>query len=617
MPVPKMRNFSEASQYDPKEMLGQIEQTMRDKNAFSAMSLENKVELLEDYMYFNNVMQHFGGNHDRNRFWDVRGNRIFESMARTIAQNIPDGEDCMEELRQPSIQRTVIPRSMWTQEMYEARFSVTDYENKLRQGKLGEIREERIKVENEKRARQERDEREARERQEREEREARERREQEEQRKKEEAAQKLKEEQEAKEREEQRKKEEAEKKLKEEQEAKELEEQRKKDEAARKEREEQQKIENENKLREEKERQERLAREAKEREEARKAEEKRAEEARAKEQKAIEEDKAQARKDIAELGEKIKNGDLGADSYERREVMRKYLTAKTIDQEGYKPSMKDQIRREIFRSRELMDEMNRILESPITGEERLNLLNSEYIQKLAQKGTLTELSTRKGRKELAESREKYENDFPKKKSDSLDRMEEVAEKRDSLERMEAAAQKAFTDGNAAKRNVYFGSAQYDEAVDAMDKVREVCQELKAGMGKLSPEEEKKLQDKLVDAEQKIDRYFSRKINRRELTEEGNFTNRTDEKSKRRINVLKEAKQSISQLRNSLQLDKPEDILEGGVRDISFNEMINKNQKSGGTVKKGAKAKHTSVKTSNKGQLQQDPLKKNSYRRGPY
>ncbi len=46
-PVPKMRNFSEASQYDPKEMLGQIEQTMRDKNAFSAMSLEDKVELLE------------------------------------------------------------------------------------------------------------------------------------------------------------------------------------------------------------------------------------------------------------------------------------------------------------------------------------------------------------------------------------------------------------------------------------------------------------------------------------------------------------------------------------------------------------------------------------------
>ena len=36
MPVPKMRNFSEASQYDPKEMLGQIEQTMRDKNAFFA-----------------------------------------------------------------------------------------------------------------------------------------------------------------------------------------------------------------------------------------------------------------------------------------------------------------------------------------------------------------------------------------------------------------------------------------------------------------------------------------------------------------------------------------------------------------------------------------------------
>ena len=283
--------------------------------------------------------------------------------------------------------------------------------------------------------------------------------------------------------------------------------------------------------------------------------------------------------------------------------MRKYLTARTIDQEGYKPSMKDQIRREIFRSRELLDEMNRILDSPITGEERLNLLNSEYIQKLAQKGTLTDLSTRKGRKELADSREKYENDFP--------------QKRDSLERMEEAAQKAFSDGNAAKRNVYFGSAQYDEAVDAMDKVREVCQELKAGMGKLSPEEEKKLQDKLVDAEQKIDRYFSRKIERRELTEDGSFTSRTDEKSRRRINVLKEAKQSISQLRNSLQLDKPEDILEGGVRDISFNEMINKNQKSGGTVKKDAKAKHTSVKTSNKGQLQQDPLKKNSHSIGSY
>ena len=100
-------------------------------------------------------------------------------------------------------------------------------------------------------------------------------------------------------------------------------------------------------------------------------------------------------------------------------------------------------------------------------------------------------------------------------------------------------------GNDAKRGVFFGSGEYDKAVDAVTSLRDTCREL-TELGPDASEADRRqkmeeIREKATAAKEKINKYFERKRN------QGKMGPNADAKSRKRIGVMKDSMDSIMAL----------------------------------------------------------------------
>ncbi len=573
-----MISYEKISKTDIKESMKQIEETFKNQAAFNAMDEYAKVEMIKDYMYLQGVNILGGKNHDVRLYGGIKTNNYMQSIAYSMVEYVKDGGECLKELQDPLWHKLAFPTYdivIQTDDMKDlGKVNINDYVDGLKAGKVKEMREareqgivekrateERIRVQAEqaKKEREEKEERdriekENREKQELEEKKKREAEEfenwkiehekQEAEREREQKAfeEKMKLQKEENDRilrmQEEQEKEAKEKKILEEQNAKELAEKEAKEKLLR-EQEEKNKPVEEKKPYEESEyaKAARLEKEAKEKE--------------------FQAEKDQAAKDVKVYGDKIATNEMGNDDFEKRQTIYKYLTALCKTDDRFTLDNKANLESSIRTSTRLFDGVNTLLDVK-KGQDLLDeLTNNKYIIGECKKGTLLNSAEKK-------QIPGYQ-DFTK---DLFGRMLKHT----------GTVTKNVNDANEAKVGVHLGSKEYDKAVASMDILKEAYTKLLDGNCRLDRDEKRDLERKIQTAENDIEKYYQRKIDRKELTEAGEFTKKTDAKSKKRINVMKNSMDTLSKIRAELGLPEREIAVKKDVDPVnktSFNEMMMK------------------------------------------
>ncbi|WP_035794853.1 hypothetical protein [Butyrivibrio sp. WCD3002] len=653
-----MANFTSVQGKNPTEMLESLESKMKDQAAFEKMKVDEKMQLFADYLYFQGI-QIIGQGDDFSLHRQIN-HHMLGSSYRRLAQYVTSGEECLKELQDPIWMKMAYRDRVSTQDMIDlGKINAREYDDGIEKGQVTQMRENRqkkIQAARDKRAAQEVADAENRKREEQQEKEREERRIKEEQRRKEEEEELKRQEEEArKEREEQEKKEaeeekkrEAERKEREEREKKEKEErekleaaQRDKKEKEDNERREKERLEEERREKERKEREELREKELKENEERREKERKEREERekieneerRKREAEKREKEQADRQKKIEELGNKIKDKDFaGLNATEKRNIIKQYLTEKAKTDPKYQESESSRLEARIKGSSEIMLAINKLME--VTGNNGESLVdeldNNLYLQTEIKRGIL--ISNKEANK-ISPGQQGFHEKLDRKYSvnnpgqisndtkskidySSLSRHgiiehtgningitnagEEKTDSKNGAERI-SELDSIIRRADGAQKNVWFGSGQYDDSVTAIKELKQNYELHKEGF----VIDKNQLRSDIEKAERNIQSYFNRKMDRKELTENGAFTNKTDEKSKRRIGVMQDSVKLLADMRKELGLERSIIIdrgmkKDGPVNSLSYNDMLNKhgvsqNKNTGSKRKDNAKERVNPMK----------------------
>ncbi len=577
-----MIKFEEMSKKNIKETMQKIEAKFINQSTFNAMDDEEKVEMIKDYMYLQGVDILGKDKHDVRLYGGIKTNNLMESVAYSLVQNVKDGGEVLKELRDPLWHKLSFPSYDTVVETEDMRnlgkVNVNEYIKGLEDGRVTEMRESRQQRIADKRAydehvkqQQEKYKQESAEREEREriEKEIRDKKAHEEQLKRDqEDFEKWKIEQAKREEEREKEQKAFEEKM------------RKLDEEYEKNRREWEENERKEKAREEQQAKERAEKEAndkllKSQEEQKKPVEENKpkvesefeKNARLKKEakdKEFQAEKDQAAKDVNKYGDKIASGDMGKDDFEKRQTIYKYLTALCKTDDRFTMDKKSQLESSIRNSMPLLDEMNTLLNVK-KGKDLLDeLTTNKFILGECKKSTM--LNTVERKQVLG-----YQ-DFAK---DLFGRAFMQA----------GTVTKNVNDANQAKVGVHLGSKEYDKAVASINTLKDTYNDYLNGNYSLDKADKKDLLKKIQAAESDIEKYYQRKVNRKELTEDGEFTKKTDAKSKKRIDAMKASMETLSKIRAELGLPEHEVSYKKNVTisKTSINEMMEKTGQARSTV----------------------------------